>query len=425
MHPKTRTTIHLRRAALAVLAFPMACTAAGSLSPTKAAAPPVATLQDLFNAAWARQPEALALADHQEAAQAQRRAAQAWTPEPPALEASHKTDRVTRNHGAREFDIGLTVPLWLPGERRISNALADAQAAVVESRTAAARLRLAAAVREAWWTWQRASLEAEVARGQLDSTRRVADDVAHRARAGELARADQHQADGAVAAARAGLAQAEAAAAAALQQVQSLAGRPLAVPRPTAMAAAEPEPAIDTDTKVHAALAELQDLSTLAGHAAALVATQTRANPELTVAATRDRGATGDRYGQTLTLALRIPFGSGPRHDSRLANARAEAAEAQARLVLDRARVQAEQEAARVRVGAARAQLAAARHRATLAREARGFFDKSFRLGETDLPTRLRIENEATEADRQAARSHIELAAALSAWRQALGLLPQ
>jgi cobalt-zinc-cadmium efflux system outer membrane protein len=56
---------------------------------------------------------------------------------------------------------------------------------------------------------------------------------------------------------------------------------------------------------------------------------------------------------------------------------------------------------------------------------ARGFFDKSFRLGETDLPTRLRIESEAADAERQAARARIELASAISAWRQALGLLPQ
>ena len=32
---------------------------------------------------------------------------------------------------------------------------------------------------------------------------------------------------------------------------------------------------------------------------------------------------------------------------------------------------------------------------------------------------------EAAEAERQAARARIELAAAVSAWRQALGLLPQ
>ena len=45
--------------------------------------------------------------------------------------------------------------------------------------------------------------------------------------------------------------------------------------------------------------------------------------------------------------------------------------------------------------------------------------------GESDLPTRLRIEAEAADAERQAVRARIELAAAISAWRQALGLLPQ
>ena len=99
--------------------------------------------------------------------------------------------------------------------------------------------------------------------------------------------------------------------------------------------------------------------------------------------------------------------------------------EAQAQLALERERLSAEREAARVRVDASRTQLAAAERRALLARESRGFFDKSFRLGETDLPTRLRIEAEAAEAERQAARTRLELAAAISAWRQALGLLPQ
>ena len=60
-----------------------------------------------------------------------------------------------------------------------------------------------------------------------------------------------------------------------------------------------------------------------------------------------------------------------------------------------------------------------------LARESRGFFDKSFRLGETDLPTRLRIELEAIEAEQAFARARIDAAAAVSGLRQAMGLLPQ
>ena len=44
------------------------------------------TLAQAFDAAWARQPEAAALQVRRDAAQAQGRAARAWTPEPMALE---------------------------------------------------------------------------------------------------------------------------------------------------------------------------------------------------------------------------------------------------------------------------------------------------------------------------------------------------
>lgn len=419
MHPRTRTTFRVRQALLALAALVVAgLPGEWAQAGTDAAAP---NLKSLFDAAWARQPEAQALQSRRDAVQAQRRAASSWTPEPPALEASHKTDRLTRNDGVRELEVGVAVPLWLPGERRGLGALADAEAAAVESRAEAARLRLAATVREAWWNWQRTGIDADVARVQLESARRIAGDVTRRAKAGELARADQHQADGAVAAAEAALAQAEAAATVALQQLKALSGAPIAK---APLAAPEPEP-LPNDAPIHPALTELQDRAAVAERSAALATTQTRANPELTLATTRDRGAAGERYGQTVTLAVRIPFGAGPRHDAKVATARAEAVEAQAQLALDRARLQSDRDAAVARVEAARAQLAAADRRATLARETRGFFEKSFRLGETDLPTRLRIEAEATDAERQAARSRIELAAAISDWRQALGLLPQ
>ena len=92
---------------------------------------------------------------------------------------------------------------------------------------------------------------------------------------------------------------------------------------------------------------------------------------------------------------------------------------------LESERLLGEVEAARVGLGSAQTQLAAAQRRALLARESRVFFQKSFQLGETDLPTRLRMEREAMDAERQAARAGIDLAAAQSALRQTLGLLPE
>jgi cobalt-zinc-cadmium efflux system outer membrane protein len=431
MTPRTRTRAWLLHAGAA--ATVAACSLAVQAQPASTLVAPAApqtaaaslSLRQVFDAAWARQPEAMALQARRDAARAQQAAAKAWTPEPAALELSNKTDRLNRNQGARELEVGVAVPLWLPGERGRSAALAEAEGAAIESRATAAKLRVAATVREAWWQWQRARIEVDSARDQLDNTRRIAADVARRTKAGDLARADQHQADGAVASAEANMAQAEAALAAARQHLRALAGT---APAPTevAGAAAEPDPgAAAADLEAHAALQELKDRSAVAERTAALASTQSRANPELMLTTTRDRGAFGEAAQQTITLGVRIPFGGGPRHDARTADARAEATEAQAQLALERERVIAEREAAKVRVDACRSQLAAAERRALLARESRGFFDKSFRLGETDLPTRLRIEAEAADAERQAARTRIELAAAISAWRQALGLLPQ
>lgn len=428
MHQKMFTAhARWRKTAGVFLTVTLGAVSAGVFAQT-AAKPERLTLSQAFEAAWARQPEVAALMARRDAVQAQQRAADAWTPEPVALEVTGRTDRLNRNLGTREYEAGVVIPLWLPGERGRSQALAQAEGRAVESRTTSAQLRLAATVREAWWNLQRARSDAGAAQGQLDSAQHIALDVGRRLKAGDLAQADQHQADGAVAAAQLVVAQAEAAMIIAEQALRTLMASSPAADFKLASADPSAEPAPDaasTDLDTHSELSALNDRAAVAAGIAALTATQSRANPELIVATTRDRSASGEAWQQTFTVGVRIPFGAGPRHDARTAAARAETIESQAQMHLERARLAGERDAAKARTDAARLQLVAADRRAQLARESRGFFDKSFRLGESDLPTRLRIEAEAAEADRQAARARIELAAAISAWRQALGLLPQ
>jgi outer membrane protein, heavy metal efflux system len=231
-----------------------------------------------------------------------------------------------------------------------------------------------------------------------------------------------------VAGAESALIQTEAAAMRAQRLLVALAGVQLSVAT-IATSSQEPLPEVSSAEAVsptldHAALAERRSLVDVAERTAELAATQTRANPELTLSTIRDRGAFAEPYGRKTSLGVRIPLGSQVRSGGRQAAAKADALEARTQLELERQRIASEQESARLLVNAARGQLAAAERRALLARESRGFFEKSFRAGETDLPTRLRIDAEAADADRQAARDRVELGAAISAWRQALGLLP-
>lgn len=391
-----------------------------------------ATLKQAFEAAWRRQPEAQSQAARQEVATATRQAADSWTHEPVSLELSTKSDRLNQNNGKREDAVGLAFPLWLPGERSRTASVGDAAIQAGSSRMLAAQLRTAASVRESYWQWQRARGDAAVARERLSNTQQLAADVARRIKAGDLARSDQHQADAALATAEAALAEALGALAASAQHLRALTGAPptltaASVLAPAAFAEAAPdETANDAVLRArHPALIELVDRVELARRTAELARIQTRANPELTLATARDRGERGEPYQQSITLGIRVPFGSDSRNRAKVALAQAELIEAEGQLALDQMRVLAERDSASARLEAARAQLQAAERREQLARESRGFFQKSYQMGETDLPTRMRIEFDAQEAERQASRGRIELAAAVSALRQALGLLPE
>ena len=390
------------------------------------------TLKQAFDAAWLRQPEAQSRQARQRAATARRQAADSWTSEPVALELAVRSDRFNQNQGSRELEAGLAIPLWLPGERARTGSLADAEERAAASRVLAAQLRTAASVREAFWLWQRGLVEQELARERLSNAQALAVDVAQRVKVGDLARADQHQADAAVASAEAALAEAASAQAGASHQLRALSGttpeaKRLAAPDAGPVVEAVPDmPADFTALNTgHPAVVELLDRADVARRSTELAGVQTRSNPELTLASTRDRGAYGEPSQQSITLGIRIPFGSGSRNQARLATAQADGLEAEAQLGLERQRLLSELDAARLRLELARTQLSAANRSSQLARESRSFFQKSFRLGETDLPTRLRIELEAIAAERQAARTRIDLAASVSTLRQAMGLLPE
>ncbi len=132
------------------------------------------TFKQAFDAAWQRQPEAKSQLIRQNAAIARSQAANNWSPEPAVFEISGKTDRLNKNQGSREIVAGVSIPLWLPGERAGTAALADAEMRNAASRISAAQLRTAASVREAYWFWYRTRIEHEVASDRLRSAQQLA-----------------------------------------------------------------------------------------------------------------------------------------------------------------------------------------------------------------------------------------------------------
>jgi outer membrane protein, heavy metal efflux system len=384
------------------------------------------TLKAVFEQGWARQPEARSIAQRRDAALATREAAKSWSVEPAAVTLQSVTGSPGSKQASREYEIGLAIPLWLPGERARKEALGEAEQQAVESRLATAQLRLAAAIREAWWNYQRNQGELDLAQDRLANAHKLAADVARRFKAGDLSKADQHQADSAAAQAQAVMLQALGLRDAASANLKGWLGNTGVA---ATFEAGGTEPLVDTANAsnlplTHPEVVDWLDQALVARRAAALAAVQNRGNPELTLATSRAVGQAGDAYQQTVTLGIRFPWGSKPRAQAKEATAQADALDAQARADIERSRLMADIEGASVRLKAAEAQLSVMGRYAELARETLTFYEKAFRLGEADLPTRLRVELEAAQADRQLARTRTDAAAALSSLRQALGLLP-
>ncbi len=399
------------------------------------AAPAKLTLSTLLEVAWSRQPEAQSYTERLRAAESLRAANSGWMADAPAMLLQGKTDRPGSGAGSREVEVGVALPLWLPGQSQRAIALSDAQILALQGSLKAQRLQLAGLVRESWWQLQRTQTELALAQTRVANAQQIARDVARRVKAGDLARADQHQAEGAVAQAVSAVAEAQGAYEASLHELRGLTGwLDFSPDNLTAVSEGDvssPLPALDaveSDSPAdnqHPLVAQAMAQQAMASAQADLAASSRRASPELTVLTTRSKGQAGDPYQQSITVGLRFPFGAGARADARQAEALAAAQEAQALTSQVRTRLKAQAASAQARLQSAHAQWLATQRQAQLAQESKNFFDKSFRLGETDLPTRLRIEQEAVQAQKALSRARIDVSAAWSAWWQAMGELPK
>lgn len=405
-----------------VLAQPAASPLGPQAAPPATAGPSAGSvsLRTALDAAWQRTVTARESDGQRRRAEADRAAAGSFWAAPPSLELSHRDDRLQSNAGRRETEIGVAVPLWLPGQRAARSGTADAAAAQALAAEQVARLRLAGELREA--AWQLAALQAEALQAdtQSQALKQLGEDVERRVRAGDLARAD------------ALAAQAEQLAASALQS-DVRQRRQAARARWTLLTGLTAAPELTAATVIDGTLAtaaphpelQLASQSTeLARKRVELMRHSRREAPELTVGLRQDVPGRAEASQGSLVVGLRLPFGTDDRNRPLEAAALAELDVAETHEQRLRERLDSDIAAARDAQRSAEAQLEAESDRARLLRERAALIDKSFRAGETPLPDLLRALAAATQADSAVARQTAALGLARARLQQTLGLLP-
>lgn len=412
--------------------------AAGPLRAQSAATPPDARavlasqsvgasgevgLRAALDSAWQRALAARESDARRRRADADRAIADSAWAAPPSLLLGHRDDRLQGNAGKRESGLGVSVPLWLPGQRAARADSADAAGMQAQAAERAARLRLAGELREA--AWDIAAIQAEAAQADVEvrSLNQLSEDVARRVRAGDLARAD------------ALAAQAEHLAATA-QQTDARQRLQAAAARWTVLTGLTASPDLGSTARIDASPIpseasaqhperQLADQSVeLARKRVTLMRLSRREAPELTVGLRQDTGGRGESTQASLVVELKLPFATDDRNRPLEAEALADLDVAETHALRLRERLDSSVAAAEEAQRSAETQREVQRVRARLLRERATLIDRSFRAGETPLPDLLRALSAAAQADSAVARQNAALGLAHARLQQALGLLP-
>lgn len=377
------------------------------------------TLGKALEQAWSRHPQASAVGSREAEAQALGDVAAGMTPGPPSLSLSNLNDRLDKNRGKQEWEIEMAVPLWLPGQQAARQHEADAAVAEVAARRNALRLQIAGDVRAAWWSLAATRNAVDLAVRREATARALESDVWRRFKAGELARIDANLAQNERLAAESELLEAQSALRQAEQIYQGLTG----AAAPTLLAEENPAPMPGVDG-AHPELAAASAAASVARARLRVAEESRRDAPELAVRVVRERGELGEPYANLVGVKLTLPFSSGARVRQESSAARAEASQADAELALLQQRIQLDAARARLEQAAVEQQLARAQERQDLTADNLRLAERSFALGESDLPTLLRARSNAFEAEAFLIRQRAARAASVSRLNQTLGVLP-
>ncbi|HLA74877.1 MAG TPA: TolC family protein [Gammaproteobacteria bacterium] len=376
------------------------------------------TLRDAVNQAWERNPQIQILEARQAEVAAQETAATSLLPAAPSLEASGRSDRLQENEGQNELEIGLSMPLWLPGQRAAHQAQVAATQTNLTGDAQALRLRLAGEVREAIWAVALAQGEEALAKQRVQTAKVLEQDVARRTHAGELAHTDLNLAQNENLAAQSTLLEAQNRLSQARQAYAILVGSmDLPVEHEEAV---QQLSTLETHPQLEAARSGIE----IAQAQLRVTNASRRDAPELSIGTRHERGSNTQPYEDSLMLALRLPLATQARNQPLVAAAQTALAQAQSDYDQLRRTLELQIKQAEYAYEAAQATVALAGQQQEIMRDNLTLSQRAFNLGELGLLNFLQIKATVFGAEQNYLQQKTALGRSKARLNQAQGILP-
>ncbi|MEJ2382765.1 MAG: TolC family protein [Xanthomonadales bacterium] len=374
------------------------------------------TPAEVVTAAADRHPRRGLLEAQAATSEAQARYGSRWMPDATSVNAFTMSDRAFDDIGANETELGISFPVWMPGEKRARQAQGEAALATQAAREAAFRWQLSGEVRRLLWDLRLARRQWELAREQEQRLDQLLEQVTRFAEAGELARADLLSTAQELARWKAETIMLEAEYRDSERSYRALTGLP-AVPATIT----EPLSEIADAGPAHPALRLAADELAEASAEADAVAEQSAYRPTVDVFW---RGFRGDRNTpdvDALGIGFTVPLGPSPRRDSEVAHAREAAAGVETDYLQTQREVALQLHEARHQLETVRRQLANSETMMETAREKFELDRLAFELGELSTNQWLRRLSDYKDIERAHQLLQVRHGAAIAAYNQAVG----
>jgi outer membrane protein TolC len=337
-----------------------------------------------------------------------------------AITLDHYNDGIGSSDGAREWEVAVKAPIWLPGQRAARRAVAEAALDQAQALSRSRRWQAAGEVRERLWSVVITRARVEHEERALADVRRLEEAVARRVAAGESPRSELL------------LAQRETL----LQETALLAAksaRDIAqadwryytgledIPSDYLEAQAEAR----TVDETHPGLALHIAAAARAAAAREQARSERRDNPVLSLGARRERDDGTDPWNDAIALGIEVPFGLPAQSAPAIAAAEYAMTEAQVARLQALRTLEEEARRAAAELEHTRTALATVRRAGEIAAESLRLAQAAYDVGEEDLFKLLQVRARALEAEWTVRRMELAEGQDLARYNQALGIVPQ
>ena len=109
------------------------------------------SLHEVVEKTYQRNPQLQVMRARMKHIDAQLQSAQSFLADDPTFRLNHYNDELMNNNGLMEWEVGIELPLWLPGQKQARQNTVEQRHFVVNASEPALKLELAGVVREILW----------------------------------------------------------------------------------------------------------------------------------------------------------------------------------------------------------------------------------------------------------------------------------